>query len=405
MIRNTHDVRPAHMKTTGLRRQPPGELTVRIPLATCADEALRRLVKSTGAEALQSLDGDTLLGERATLRGMRVPGRICAGGGCRLLAAAGDTIALNLARASDRELLPALFETDQLNTSDDDEIASWVARSDAGALLARGRAMGLAIAAENERRTDASGLAPWVELSSGPPAQQRTGRPPRVLDLSALWAGPLAGHLLWLAGAEVTKLESRTRPDAMRTGDPTFHALLNQGKRSIVLDLTDTADRHALLELVKQSDIVIEAARPRALAQLGIEAEQIVHHTPGLVWVSITGHGARGEAANWVGFGDDCGVAGGLSAALRAATGRTGFVGDAIADPLTGIFAALAAWEAWQHGRGGRFGLAMSDVVAHCLAAARRADPAALEVTLQSWAAAEGQSFPPTRRRPIRVVR
>jgi crotonobetainyl-CoA:carnitine CoA-transferase CaiB-like acyl-CoA transferase len=123
------------------------------------------------------------------------------------------------------------------------------------------------------------------------------------------------------------------------------------------------------------------------------------------VWVSITGHGARGEAANWVGFGDDCGVAGGLSAALRAATGRTGFVGDAIADPLTGIFAALAAWEAWQHGRGGRFGLAMSDVVAHCLAAARRADPAALEVTLQSGAAAEGQSFPPTRRRPIRVVR
>jgi crotonobetainyl-CoA:carnitine CoA-transferase CaiB-like acyl-CoA transferase len=126
-----------------------------------------------------------------------------------------------------------------------------------------------------------------------------------------------------------------------------------------------------------------------------------VRTTPGLVWVTITGHGAEGEAAGWVGFGDDCGVSGGLSAALRAASGHSGFVGDAIADPLTGIFAAQVAWDAWISRRGGRFGVAMSRVVALCLAAARAKDPAALESSLRAWSAAVGKPFPTINRRSI----
>jgi crotonobetainyl-CoA:carnitine CoA-transferase CaiB-like acyl-CoA transferase len=200
------------------------------------------------------------------------------------------------------------------------------------------------------------------------------------------------------------KVESLTRPDAMRSGDDRLFALLNQGKASVALDFADTSDRHALLSLIATADIVIEAARPRALLQLGIDADQIVQTTPGLVWVSITGHGATGEAANWVGFGDDCGVSGGLSAALRAATGRGGFVGDAIADPLTGMSAALVAWEAWAARKGGRFGLAMSDVVARCLATMREQDPAALESSLKAWSAAVGEPFPTVDRRPIGTV-
>jgi crotonobetainyl-CoA:carnitine CoA-transferase CaiB-like acyl-CoA transferase len=222
---------------------------------------------------------------------------------------------------------------------------------------------------------------------------------PRVLDLSALWAGPLAAHLLWLAGAEVIKVESRTRPDAMRDGDQTFYALLNQGKASVVLDFV--SDREALLSLMRASDIVIEAARPRALMQLGIDAAALVRTTPGLVWITITGHGAEGEAADWVGFGDDCGVSAGLSAALRAASGRTGFVGDAIADPLTGIGAALVAWQAWTSRRGGRFGLAMSHVVARAIASSREMDAAAFDSSLRVWGAAVGKSFPTVARRHI----
>ena len=163
--------------------------------------------------------------------------------------------------------------------------------------------------------------------------------------------------------------------------------------------MRDPEDRRSLIASIADADIVIEAARPRALAQLGIDADGLVRATPGLVWLTITAHGATGEAAGWVGFGDDVGVAAGLSAALLAASGRTGFVGDAIADPLTGIQAALAGWTLWRQRRGGRYGIAMRDVAAHCLAAARARDAAALDRSLVRWAAAAGEPFAPVGRR------
>jgi len=392
-----------------------------IPLATIADRALTRLAVASGSPALRALDGATLLGERAMRANLRVPGRTSAGGGCRLFDASGDAIALNLARSADREMLPALFEDAQLDANDDAAIAACIERTDAHALVARGRSMGLAIAAERElpmlEHTPLFGrsgpAAVWTELATGPdsvalgvaalgPSAVARTRP-RVVDLSALWAGPLAAHLLWLAGADVVKVESRSRPDAMRSAEGDFYALINQGKATVAVDLTDESDRGALLSLIAASDIVIEAARPRALEQLGIDAGRIARTTPGLVWISITAHGATGAAAGWVGFGDDCGVAGGLSAALRSATGRTGFVGDALADPLTGIFASLAAWESWSSGRGARLGLAMSHVVARCLAAARHEDPDALQSCLRAWASACGRPFPSVARRALRT--
>ena len=199
----------------------------------------------------------------------------------------------------------------------------------------------------------------------------------------------------------MVKVESRSRPDALRDAEGDFYALLNQGKATVSVDLADGGDRRALLSLIAASDIVIEAARPRALAQLGIDADQIARSTPGLVWISITGHGSAGEAAGWVGFGDDCGVSGGLSAALRSVTGHTGFVGDAIADPLTGIFAALAAWQAWSARRGARLGLAMSHLVARSLATAKHENPEALRSCLRTWGSAVGRPFPAVTRRTV----
>jgi hypothetical protein len=384
-----------------------------IPLASMAQQALSRLAAASGSAALSALDGATLLGERAMRAGLRIPGQTSAGGGCRLYDALGDTVALNLARSDDRDLLPALFENDQLNGHDDAAIAACIGRADAHTLVLRGRSMGLAIAAEHERRPahaaaplfgSNDSAMPWTELTiGGGSAAARAA--PRVVDLSALWAGPLAAHLLWLAGAEVVKVESRSRPDAMRDAEGDFYALINQGKAAVTVDLPDGGERCALLSLIAQSDIVIEAARPRALKQLGIDADRTVRDTPGLVWISITAHGATGEAAGWVGFGDDCGVAGGLSAALRSATGRTGFVGDAIADPLTGVFAAFAAWERWSKGRGARLELAMSQVVARCLATARQENPAALQSCLRTWESACGQRFPDVTRRAVTVPR
>jgi crotonobetainyl-CoA:carnitine CoA-transferase CaiB-like acyl-CoA transferase len=211
-----------------------------IPLTSCADEMISRLAAATGSDTLASLEGATLLGERAMLGRMTVPGRKSAGGGCRLYTTGDDAVALNLSRAADRELLPALFATD-LDTENDEEVAHRIARAQATELVVRGRSMGMAIAAESEMQvgrelTDTEPPVACVEIARGPTAVTARSLP-RVVDLSALWAGPLAAHLLWLAGAKVVKVESRSRPDSMRTGNNTFYALLNQGKDSVVLDL------------------------------------------------------------------------------------------------------------------------------------------------------------------------
>ncbi len=131
----------------------------------------------------------------------------------------------------------------------------------------------------------------------------------------------------------------------------------------------------------------------RALRQLGIDAEVLVREVPGLVWLSVTGHGARGEAAGWTGIGNDCGVAGGLSQALEAASGKIGYVGDALPDPLTGITAALEGWRALRSGKAQRLGFSMSAIAARALAEEQAFDAGALEAELKAWGAAQGQPF------------
>jgi hypothetical protein len=395
-----------------------------IPLAGWADRQIAALAEATGAPALRDLSGATLLGERASLNRFLVPGAVSAGGGCRLLRARDGWIALNLARPDDGALLPALFAEDGLDGADDTAIAACVANAENLPLVARGREMGMAIAALDE---PPSGPAWQMEMESFPPVRVERSRDtvrqrfstsleangsdkkhssqPLIVDLSALWAGPLAAHLLWLAGAEVVKVESAARPDSMREGDPRLFALVNQGKASVALDFRRDADRRALVALLSRADMVIEAARPRALLQLGIDADRIVRANPGLVWMTITGHGAAGNAADWVGFGDDCGVAGGLSAALLAASGLVGFVGDAIADPLTGILTARLAWERWRSGAGARIILSMSGTVASAIADERMRDSQAFDDRLRVWAAAEGAPFPSVPARTAGTVR
>jgi hypothetical protein len=391
-----------------------------IPLAGWANRQIAALADATGAPALDALSGAGLLGERAHLNGFLVPERVSAGGGCRLLAGRDGWVALNLARPDDRELLPALFGDNALDGADDAAIAACVAKAESLPLVARGREMGMAIAA-----LDALSPGPaWqMEMEAFPPVRVERSRDtvrqrfstsleangstkaPLVVDLSALWAGPLAAHLLWLAGAEVVKVESVARPDSMREGDPRLFALINQGKASVALDFRQDADRRRLITLLSRADIVIEAARPRALLQLGIDAGEIVRANPSLVWMTITGHGAEGNAADWVGFGDDCGVAGGLSAALLAASGRVGFVGDAIADPLTGILTARLAWERWRSGAGARIIVSMSGTVASAIADERMRGSQAFDDTLKAWAAAAGAPFPPVFARTAGTVR
>ena len=101
-----------------------------------------------------------------------------------------------------------------------------------------------------------------------PESASRPGRP-LVVDLSALWAGPLCGHLLHLCGADVIKVESDTRPDGARFGNAAFFGLLNQGKRSVGLDLTRHEGRKTLRQLIDRADVVIESSRPESAAPNG----------------------------------------------------------------------------------------------------------------------------------------
>lgn len=337
------------------------------PVASCADGvmlALRAL--APGHIALHALQGAQLLTERAGILGLSRNGSTAPGGSCRLLAASDGRLAVNLARDEDWRMLPAWLQCDAVGGAPESwqSLEAVVATRLLDELLARGRLMGLAVAPQSYPQETHH----WFDvITSGPRVKaDLRARPPLVVDLSSLWAGPLCGHLLQLLGARVIKVESVGRADGARAGNRDFYELLNQGKECLSLDLNSHAGRLQLQQLLTYADIVIESARPRGLQQMGIVAEDWVARQPGLTWISITAYGRCGEAADWVGFGDDVAVAAGLSGLMAILNNESMFVGDAPADPLTGLHAALAAWHGYSTGGGKLISLALRDVTAHC---------------------------------------
>lgn len=339
-----------------------------VPLAAAAEGVLA-LIGALSPEALPpEIDGARLLGERAAIAGYGRAGDVACGGACRLLRmAGGEHVALNLARSDDFDLLPAWLERDGIGdwTTLADALST---RQDTHDLIARARELGLAIAHVDAAHGEA---ARWFRcVVEGPAGGVRRERP-RVLDLSSLWAGPLCTHLLQLGGADVIKIESRARPDGARNGPPAFFDLLNAGKRSVALDLRDDNDRSRLLALIDDADIVVEGSRPRALRQLGIDAETLVRARPGLSWIALSGHGRAEPQAQWIAYGDDAAIDAGLARVMREAAGEPMFVGDAIADPLAGLHGALLAWWSWQRGGSRLLSIALSECVRHVVEWAR----------------------------------
>ncbi|MEO3783904.1 CoA transferase [Actinocorallia sp. B10E7] len=320
-----------------------------VPPGTAAQRAaelsalLADLTARTGRPV--RVDGPRLLSERAAYTRHSRHGPISAGGSCRLLPTADGWAAVSCARPDDPTLLGALAFAEpggELWTV----LTRWLA-SHSGDELAE-RAALLGVAAGPVRRP------PRPRVPS--PCAPRPLEGALVVDFSALWAGPLCAHLLGLAGARVVKVETPTRPDGARQGDQAFYDLLHSGHRSVVLDPATPSGRRALAELVQAADIVIEASRPRALARWGLDAGEAV--AAGKTWVSIT---AYGRAEDRVGFGDDVAACAGLLAWDGAGPV---FCGDALADPLTGLTAAVLAATAPTDGSGVLWELSMADVVA-----------------------------------------
>jgi hypothetical protein len=136
------------------------------------------------------------------------------------------------------------------------------------------------------------------------------------------------------------KVESITRPDGARSSGE-FFDLLHGGHESVALDLGSPAGRSQLRRLLHAADVVIESSRPRALEQLGIDSGEVLERGCPRIWISITGYGGEGDAGNWVAFGDDAAVAGGL---VAWDGGEPCFCADAVADAATGLVAAAAAF-------------------------------------------------------------
>jgi len=360
--------RSGAMTLTGLSDGAP--LTCPAPLAACLQGAFDAL--QTLAPNPVDMDAVSLLGERAAIAGHQRQGAISPGGSCRLLTAKDGYVALNLARDDDWSLLPALMpELDVPDLPEGTDADNWqtvataLRHHNVATLCGKAQLLGLALTALNGEPCERG----WYEITATGPQRSVHRQAPLVVDLSSLWAGPLCSHLLQQAGARVIKVESLSRPDGARRGPPAFFDLLNAGKHSVALELNTSTGINQLRGLLQAADIVIESSRPRALQHMGIFAEDLVASRPGLTWVSITGYGRTPTQAMRIAYGDDAGVAAGLSAQLFHQWGMPVFCGDAIADPLTGAHAALAALAGWAGGGGYLLDVALQPVVNHCLRA------------------------------------
>jgi crotonobetainyl-CoA:carnitine CoA-transferase CaiB-like acyl-CoA transferase len=127
-----------------------------------------------------------------------------------------------------------------------------------------------------------------------------------VLDFTTLLPGPLATLMLAEAGADVIKIERPGGEDMrvmppVRDGEAVVFAMLNRGKKSLVLDLKSESDRKALVPLIQKADVVVEQFRPGVMERLGLGYAAVKELNPRIVYCSISGYGQQGPRAGEAG--------------------------------------------------------------------------------------------------------
>jgi len=179
----------------------------------------------------------------------------------------------------------------------------------------------------------------------------------RVLEQGTFITGPCAGMMLADLGADVIKVESpEGDPYRSYQGDhysPHFQAY-NRNKRSVALNMKDEGDRALFDGLASQADVFIQNFRPGTAARLGAGQERLSALNPRLIYASISGFGSSGPYAERPSYDS---VAQALSGFLSVVvdSNRPRFLGPALADAITGIYAAYGILGALvQRGRTGR---------------------------------------------------
>jgi crotonobetainyl-CoA:carnitine CoA-transferase CaiB-like acyl-CoA transferase len=174
----------------------------------------------------------------------------------------------------------------------------------------------------------------------------------RVLDLTNVLAGPYCGYQLALLGADVIKVEMPGRGDLARQlgADPQLNArnmgglflAQNAGKRSIILDLKEPADKASFLDLVGMADVLVENFRPGVMQRLGLAYDDLRLMRKDLIYCAISGFGQTGPLKDNPAYDQ---IIQGLSG-IMSITGTKEVaplrVGYPVCDTIGGLFGAFA---------------------------------------------------------------
>ena len=195
-----------------------------------------------------------------------------------------------------------------------------------------------------------------------------------VLDLTRVLSGPYCTMLLADMGARVIKIEQPGKGDDTRAwgppfleGESAYFLSINRNKESVTLDFKHAEGRAVLERLIAKSDVVVENFRPGTLAKLGLDYKTLAPRHPRLVYCSISGFGQTGPRAKEAGYDAVMQGEGGLMSITGPPDGPAFRLGVAIADVVSGMFAAygvaMALFARERTGRGQEVDLAMLDSV------------------------------------------
>lgn len=186
----------------------------------------------------------------------------------------------------------------------------------------------------------------------------------RVLDLTMWRPGPYATQLISQLGGDVLKVEP-PGGEPMRMF-PSHFELLNQHKRSIVLDLKNRADRHRCVELAAGAEVFVEGYRPGVADRLGIGWPAIRKANPRIVYCSISGYGADGPLTDLPGHDINYrAYTASLPPDARSPRSDELPIADMAAATMAAFAITAACLKARATGEGERIDLGMADVLAN----------------------------------------
>jgi crotonobetainyl-CoA:carnitine CoA-transferase CaiB-like acyl-CoA transferase len=195
-----------------------------------------------------------------------------------------------------------------------------------------------------------------------------------VLDLTRVLSGPYCTMMLADLGARVIKVEQPGKGDDTRAwgppfieGESAYFLSVNRNKESVTLDFKAPGGREVLDRLIAKADVLVENFRPGTLTKLGLDYATLAAAHPRLVYCSISGFGQTGPRSREAGYDAVMQAEGGLMSITGAGDGQPFRLGVAIADIVSGMFAAqgvtTALYARERSGRGQFVDIAMLDSV------------------------------------------